>query len=153
MNISMFYEFQVLILLGFSLKKIKLISKSTLDNLNKVCFRVFLPISLFKSVYTAESLTGFKFKLIGFIVVALIVIFILSLILVSIFVKDNKQKGLSRYGSKYTGFDFSNDYSYDLNTNQDNSYDSYFNQSDMNYEGLSSISPTNKKDKKKKSRK
>ena len=73
--------------------------------------------------------------------------------IIKYYVKDNKQKGLSRYGSKYTGFDFSNDYSYDLNTNQDNSYDSYFNQSDMNYEGLSSISPTNKKDKKKKSRK
>jgi hypothetical protein len=73
--------------------------------------------------------------------------------IIKYYVKDNKQKGLSRYGSKYTGFDFSNDYSYDLNTNQDNSYDLYFNQSDMNYEGLSSISPTNKKDKKKKSRK
>lgn len=83
----------LLILLGFSLKKIKLISKSTLDNLNKVCFRVFLPISLFKSVYSAESLTGFNFKLIGFIVAALIIIFVVALILVSIFVKDNRQKG------------------------------------------------------------
>ena len=83
----------LLILLGFSLKKIKLISKSTLDNLNKVCFRVFLPISLFKSVYSAESLSGFNFKLIGFIVTALIIIFVVALILVSILVKDNKQKG------------------------------------------------------------
>lgn len=83
----------LLILLGFSLKKIKLISKSTLDNLNKVCFRVFLPISLFKSVYSAESLSGFNFKLIGFIVAALIIIFVVALILVSILVKDNKQKG------------------------------------------------------------
>ena len=83
----------LLILLGFSLKKIKLISKSTLDNLNKVCFRVFLPISLFKSVYSAESLSGFNFKLIGFIVAALVIIFVVALILVSILVKDNKQKG------------------------------------------------------------
>ena len=83
----------LLILLGFLLKKIKLISKSTLDNLNKVCFRVFLPISLFKSVYSAESLSGFNFKLIGFIVAALIIIFVVALILVSILVKDNKQKG------------------------------------------------------------
>lgn len=83
----------LLILLGFSLKKIKLISKSTLDNLNKVCFRVFLPISLFKSVYSAESLSGFNFKLIGFIIAALVIIFVVALILVSILVKDNKQKG------------------------------------------------------------
>ena len=69
------------------------------------------------------------------------------------FVKDNKQKSLSRYGSKYTGFDCSNDYSYNFNTNQDNSYDLYFNQSDLNSEGLSSISPSSKKDKKKKIRK
>lgn len=83
----------LLILLGFSLKKIKLISKSTLDNLNKVCFRVFLPISLFKSVYSAESLSGFNFKLIGFIVGALVTIFLITIILVIIFVKDNRQKG------------------------------------------------------------
>lgn len=83
----------LLILLGFSLKKMKLISKSTLDNLNKICFRVFLPISLFKSVYTAEGLSGFNFKLIGFIVGSLIFIFLITLVLVSILVKDNRQKG------------------------------------------------------------
>ena len=84
----------LLISFGYFLRHIKLVTKSTLENLNKLCFRVFLPISLFKSVYTISSIKEFNISFILFIVVSILIVFIIGFVSVCLFVKDKNQKGV-----------------------------------------------------------
>lgn len=84
----------LLLSLGYFLKQIKLGNKSTFETLNKLCFRVFLPVSLFKSVYTVSSIDDFNFTFVLFIVLTTVVLFLIGLVGVIFFVKDDKQKGV-----------------------------------------------------------
>ena len=84
----------LLLSLGYFLKHIKLSNKSTFETLNKLCFRVFLPVSLFKSVYTVTSINDFNWTFVLFIVLTTITLFLIAFFGVILFVKDNKQKGV-----------------------------------------------------------
>ncbi len=84
----------LLLSLGYFLKHIKLGKKETFEALNKLCFRVFLPVSLFKSVYTVGSIKDFNLTFILFVILTTIILFLIGLIGVKLFVKDNKQKGV-----------------------------------------------------------
>lgn len=61
--------------LGYFLKGIKLCDEASLKIINKLCFKVFLPIYLFKSVYSTDLSAAFNGKLILFAVIALLVWF------------------------------------------------------------------------------
>ncbi|MGL4949149.1 MAG: AEC family transporter [Anaeroplasmataceae bacterium] len=94
----------IVILVGYLLKRTKLISKDFFKTANKLCFRILLPILLFKNVYDIGSLENINWMFILYIIIAVIVIFILGLIFVYFFVKDPKQKGVilqSTFRSNY----------------------------------------------------
>lgn len=81
------------ILLGFVLQKIKLFDKDFFTKCNKLAFRILLPFSLFNSLYLADiSAIDLKFVILASL--AIIILFFIGMILVLLFVKDNKQKGV-----------------------------------------------------------
>lgn len=84
----------LLIGLGYFLKKIKVVDQNSLNNLNKLCFNLFLPISLFISIYDTESISDINYTLMGFVGIFLLIIFFVGLLFVKLFVKDNRQKGV-----------------------------------------------------------
>jgi len=81
------------ILLGFLLQKIKMFDKDFFTKVNKFAFKILIPISLFKSLYTADIKTiNVKFLIAA--LVALLVLFVIGMVIVTLFVPDKKQKGV-----------------------------------------------------------
>jgi len=88
----------LLILLGFVLSKIKLVSREVFYGLNKICYYCLMPVMLFKNIYDVESLASINLKLVLFVAIGIIVLFLLGLVGVILFSKDNKQKGVILQG-------------------------------------------------------
>ncbi len=84
----------LLVLLGYVLKKIKFIDQSFVNILNKFVFRIGLPILLFYNVYSINSLNDIDWAVVLFAVVAILAVFTVGLLFVSIAIKDPKQKGV-----------------------------------------------------------
>lgn len=83
----------ILIVLGYLLKKIGLLTKAFLDVGNKLTFRVLLPVMLFCNVYEIERLSEINFAFVLYGIVAILVIFFLAIAVCCAFTKDNAKRG------------------------------------------------------------
>ncbi len=88
----------LLMALGYFLKQIKFVQKETFDAINKLVFRIFLPVLLFYNIYKTESVQEFDLALILFVVLAVFAVFILGWIAVRFLTKDNKKRGVMLQG-------------------------------------------------------
>lgn len=84
----------LIVLLGYGLRRIKFIDLPFVNLLNKFVFRIALPILLFYNVYSINSLNDINWAVVLFTVVAILVVFSVGLIFVSVAIKDPKQKGV-----------------------------------------------------------
>lgn len=84
----------LVILVGYILKKIKLFDIPFFKTANKLCFRVCIPILLFKNVYDIKSLSNINWKFIGYICGGIVLLFILGALLVKFTIPNDKQKGV-----------------------------------------------------------
>ena len=86
--------FMVYILLGAFSKKMGLVKESFLKELNGVVFKVFFPFIMFNNLYDVDfgKLNGAKY--VGFAVIATLFVIIGSFLLVPLFSKDNRRKGV-----------------------------------------------------------
>lgn len=82
------------IALGYFLKRIHMLDGDTLKKMNKLCFKVFLPIYLFNSVYKTDLSAAFNGKLILFGILALTVFFIVLMLIIPCIEKDDKKRGV-----------------------------------------------------------
>ncbi len=81
-------------ILGYILKKIGIFDKHTTEKLNKSVFKVFLPLLIFYNVYTSEIADVFNFSLILYSVVSIVVVFLLSILFITLTEKDNSKRGV-----------------------------------------------------------
>lgn len=88
----------ILMLLGYVIKKIKLADKKSLDVINKVIFKIFLPVLLFYNIYSTQTSDVFDVKLIIFTIVGIFFIFILGYFAVLFLTKDNSKRGVMLQG-------------------------------------------------------
>lgn len=84
----------ILLILGFGLKRLKVIDIRASKTLNSLSFKVFLPVLLFNTVYTTDLSSAINLKLIGFAVASILVVFIGLCLLIPLFEKDNKKRGV-----------------------------------------------------------
>lgn len=86
----------ILILLGYGIKRVKLLPENFFSLLNKLCFYVCLPVLLFYNIYNVDNITELaqNWKLVVFSAVSILVIFFIGLGIVFLFVKDDNQKGV-----------------------------------------------------------
>ena len=84
------------IIVGYVVKSFKLFPDNFWPFLNKLCFRVLLPVLLFKNIYDIEdiSLMSDYWKVLLYITLAIIIIFGIGLFIVFLAIKDPKQKGV-----------------------------------------------------------
>ncbi len=80
--------------LGYFLKRIKMYDESALKTMNKLCFKVFLPIYLFNSVYNTDLSAAFNIKLIGYAVAGLVVLWGVLMLLIPRLEKDDAKRGV-----------------------------------------------------------
>ncbi len=84
----------VLMSLGYILKRIGLLNKSFLETANKFVFRVALPVYLFYTIFSIESLASINWEVLLYPVIGILILFTFGLVLALIFIKDNHQKGV-----------------------------------------------------------
>lgn len=88
----------ILMALGYFIKKIKLADKKSIDVINKLVFKIFLPVLLFYNIYTTEIPDVFNLKLIVFTVVGVLFVFVLGNFAVRRLTEDNKKRGVMLQG-------------------------------------------------------
>ena len=82
-----------LVCIGYILKKIGLITKGGAKEMNKLVFKLFLPVMLFLNVYKLEAVNNIRFGYIFFVCCVVILLFLLSLFCVRFVTDDNRKKG------------------------------------------------------------
>lgn len=80
--------------LGYVLKWIKMYDDASLKTMNKLVFKVFLPIYLFRSIYTTDLSAAFDGKLILFAVLAIVAWFGILMLVIPCIEKDNAKRGV-----------------------------------------------------------
>ena len=64
-------------LLGFFLRSIKLLDEKTASGINKLVFKVFLPLSIFQSIYNADIRSSFDIKVALYVALTCILAYII----------------------------------------------------------------------------
>lgn len=80
--------------LGYTLKRFGMYDAVTLKTINKLVFKVFLPIYLFYSIYSTDLSVAFNPKVMIFAVLSILIWFLLLMIIVPLFEKDNAKRGV-----------------------------------------------------------
>ncbi len=87
------------VVIGYILKKATLLTADLAKAINKLVFRVFLPVMLFNNIYKISDLGSFRPGYIIYCVSAVAVIFALCLVFVIFFTKDPKKRASLLQGS------------------------------------------------------
>lgn len=82
-----------MVAVGYFLKKMNIITQSGAKEMNKLVFKLFLPVLLFLNVYNIESVSGIKFGYILFVCIVVLLIFFLATLTVRFFTDDPRKKG------------------------------------------------------------
>ena len=94
----------LMVALGYFIKTIGLVKQEHAKILNKLVFRLFLPVMLFLNVYNIKTITGFNYAYIGYTIIITILIFLIFLPVVIVITKQNKRRGVllqSTFRSNY----------------------------------------------------
>ena len=94
----------LLIILGYFLTRIKIWDGHFLKIANDVCFKCLLPVLLFYNVATANIFEVFNLKLILYICVCACILCGLLFIIIPLFVKDAKRRGVMIQGTFRSNF-------------------------------------------------
>ncbi len=86
----------VLVLVGYILKKVGLITESFQKQGNKFCFKILISVLLFCNIYAIEDIKkiGDYGLFILEVAIAIVILFLIGIIVVKLFVKDDRQKGV-----------------------------------------------------------
>lgn len=82
------------LLLGFSIRKLNILSHSTFKEFNGLIFTLFLPLLLFHNIYHSNIGEDFNGKLILFALISLISLFTLFMLFIPRVEKANKKRGV-----------------------------------------------------------
>ncbi len=80
-------------LIGYYLKRIKIITPSGAKEMNKLVFKLFLPVLLFFNIYNIESFSAIRFGYIVFVCVMVLVVFAIGFVAAVLITKDEKKRG------------------------------------------------------------
>ena len=94
----------LLIILGYVLTRIKLWDEHFLKIANDVCFKCLLPVLLFYNVATANIFEVFNLKLILYVSICAVVLCGLLFVIIPLFVKDPKRRGVMIQGTFRSNF-------------------------------------------------
>ena len=82
------------ILLGYFLRRIKMVDTPSLNTMNKLCFKVFLPIYLFNNIATTDLSAAFNAKMLATAVIVLVLLFFVLMIVIPRIEKENSRRGV-----------------------------------------------------------
>ena len=83
----------LMVVVGYFLKRLKMLDGNVARVLNKLVFRVFLPSMLFLNMYKIESLADVDFGFVWYTVIATVVLFAAAFGAVLLFTRENPKRG------------------------------------------------------------
>jgi len=86
------------IVLGYFLRRIGMLETGARRSMNKLCFKVFLPVYLFNSIYTTNLTTAFNAKLVTLCALGILGIFAMLMLLIPRIEKQNPRRGVMIQG-------------------------------------------------------
>lgn len=82
------------IMLGYFLRRIHMVDTPSLNTMNKLCFKVFLPIYLFNNIATTNLAAAFNGKLLATAYLGVLLQFVLLMLLIPRLEKENPRRGV-----------------------------------------------------------
>lgn len=82
------------IILGYFLRRIHMLDETVVKSLNRLCFKVFLPIYLFNNLYNTDISEAFNGKLILFGMLCVLGLFVLLMLVIPRIEKENPRRGV-----------------------------------------------------------
>lgn len=82
----------ILMALGYLLKMLGVARKSDFDMINRLIFKIFLPIQLFYNIYKTTSVKTFDVSIVLFIILVECVIFGVGYVFVKFLINDNRRR-------------------------------------------------------------
>lgn len=98
LSFSVVFPLFCMMALGYFLKIIKVFNDTFLEQLNNLCFKVFLPLLLFINVYQSDFKTVFSAKLVLFALLCVLACFAILMWLIPRIEKENKKRGVMIQG-------------------------------------------------------
>ena len=88
----------LMIVVGYFLKRIKLLEEDTAKKLNTLVFRVFLPIMLFLNVYKIQNFEEIDFGFVFYAIGITVLLFLVGIPVMHFTFKENKQRSVMLQG-------------------------------------------------------
>ncbi|MBE7049803.1 MAG: AEC family transporter [Ruminococcaceae bacterium] len=88
----------ILMLIGYVIKCFKLADKKSMDVLNRIVFKIFLPVLLFDNIYNTNTGNIFDWKLIVFTTVGVLAVFVVGYFAVMHLTDKNSSRGVILQG-------------------------------------------------------
>ena len=88
----------LMIVVGYFLKKIKLLEEENAKKLNTLVFRIFLPIMLFLNVYKIESFSEIDLTFVLYAIGITVLLFLVGVVVMRLLFKQNRQRSVMLQG-------------------------------------------------------
>lgn len=104
LSFNIIFPIFMIMAIGYILRQVGILSDTSVNEMNKAVFKVFLPLLLFNNVYTSDVSGTFRPFLMIYAAGAVLLQFVLSLIIALISEKDNKKRGVMVQGMFRSNF-------------------------------------------------
>lgn len=94
----------IMIGIGYMLKKVGMLSRTTLKEMNKVVFKILIPLSLMQSMINTDLSELNSISFITFTLVAILLIIVFSMVIVKVISKDPLKQGVIVQGLYRTNY-------------------------------------------------
>ena len=94
----------IMVIIGYLLKRIGLLNENIAKALNKLVFRIVLPVMLFVNVYGMDRMEKIDLRYIIYALAALAAVFAVSVAVTLLTVKNGKRRGVLIQGSFRSNF-------------------------------------------------
>ncbi len=94
----------LLMALGYVIKLTGMMNETSVKQVNKVIFKIFLPLLVFCNIYNTEIAESFNSQLLLYAVSGVLIQFVLSLCLAVLLEKDNSRRGVMLQGMFRSNF-------------------------------------------------
>lgn len=88
----------LMVVVGYFLKRIKLLEEGTAKKLNTLVFRIFLPVMLFLNVYKIQNLGDVDFVFVWYAIGITVLLFLIGIPTMGFIFKDNRQRSVMLQG-------------------------------------------------------
>ena len=98
LSFNIIFPIFMIMVIGYVLGRMKIISDKTNSEMNKVVFKVCLPLQLFNNVYTSNITESFNPMLVALAAVSVLAIFGVAMLIAVTTEKDNAKRGVMAQG-------------------------------------------------------